>query len=69
MMICFGLVTDPYDFCTGGFAPGFIRDWWDRGVATGEIVRTDAGYRFSTEAETALLHRLSVVTGTPAGLM
>ncbi|MER5987632.1 hypothetical protein [Streptomyces sp. NPDC001787] len=28
LMIVFGLVADPYDFNTGGYAPGFVEDWW-----------------------------------------
>lgn len=59
LMIVLDLVTDPYGFCTGGYAPGFVRDWWNAQVSSGEIVATPVGYRFTLEAEAALLRRLS----------
>ena len=65
LMIVFDLVTDPYGFCTGGYAPDFVRDWWNARIAAGEFVKTAEGYRFSPEAEATLLHRLAIVTGIP----
>jgi hypothetical protein len=64
-MIVFDLVADPFGFCTGGYAPGFIRDWWNARIAAGEIVTMPEGYRFTPEAEAGLLHRLAIVTGIP----
>jgi len=65
LMIVFGLVADPYGFRTGGYAPGFVRDWWTARIAAREIIETPGGYRFTPQAEAALLHRLAVVTGMP----
>ena len=63
MMIVFDLVADPYGFCTGGYAPDFVHDWWNARIAAGEFVKTPEGYRFTPEAEAALLRRLATVTG------
>lgn len=65
LMIAFDLPADPYGFCTDGYGPGFVRDWWNARIAAGEFVKTPKGYRFTPEAEAALLHRLAIVTGTP----
>ena len=65
LMIVFDLAADPYGFCTGGYAPGFVRDWWNARIATGEFVKTPHGYRLTPEAEATLLHRLAIVTGIP----
>jgi hypothetical protein len=68
LMIVSSFVTNPYDFCTDGYAPDFLRYWWNARIAAGEIVKTPEGYRFTPEAEAALLHRLAIVTGiTEAG--
>jgi hypothetical protein len=63
MMIVCSLVAFPYGFCTGGHAPDFVRNWWNARIAAGEIVKTSEGYRFTPEAEAALLQRLAIVTG------
>lgn len=65
LMIVFGLEADPYGFCTGGYAPDFVRDWWNARIAAGELVKTPEGYRFTPEAEATLLHRLAIVAGMP----
>lgn len=65
LMIVFSLVAYPYDFCTGGYAPDFVRDWWNARIAAGEFVKTPEGYRFTPEAEATLLHRLAIVAGIP----
>jgi len=59
LMIVFSLVANPYGFRTGGYAPGFVRDWWNARIGSGEITKTPEGYRFTPEAEDALLRRLS----------
>jgi hypothetical protein len=59
LMIVFSLVAYPYGFCTGGYAPGFVRDWWNARIAAGEFVKTLEGYCFTPEAEATLLHRLA----------
>jgi hypothetical protein len=63
LMIVGGLLVDPFGFCIGGYAPGFVRDWWDVRIASGEIVMTAEGYRFTHEAEDIFLHELAIVTG------
>jgi len=65
LMIVFCLVADPYGFRTGGYAPDFVRDWWNARIAAGEIVEMPEGHRFTPEAEATLLHRLATVTGMP----
>jgi hypothetical protein len=65
LMITTRFVTNPYGFCTGGHAPDFVRNWWNARIAVGEIVTVSEGFRFTPEAETALLHRLAIVAGTP----
>lgn len=55
LMLPFDLVAEPFGFKTGGFAPGFVEDWWNARVAEGAIAQVDAGYRFSAEAERRLL--------------
>jgi len=65
LMITTGFVANPYGFCTGGYAPDFIRDWWNARIAAGEIVKAPEGFRFTPEAETALLRRLTIVAGMP----
>ncbi|MEU2671453.1 SMI1/KNR4 family protein [Streptomyces sp. NPDC007164] len=62
LMIVFGLVADPYDFSTGGYAPGFVEDWWDSRVASGRIAETADGYRMTDAAVTALLDGLAAAT-------
>jgi len=59
LMIVFSLVTHPYGFCTGGYGQNFVRDWWNVRISSGEVVETPEGYRFTPEAEAALLLRLS----------
>jgi hypothetical protein len=56
LMLPFDLVAAPFGFKTGGFAPGFVEEWWNARVADGAIVPVDGGYRFSAEAEQRLLH-------------
>jgi hypothetical protein len=65
LMIVFSLVAHPYGFCTGGYAPDFVRDWWNARIAAGEISKTPGGYRFTPDAEAALLHRLAIIAGVP----
>jgi hypothetical protein len=65
LMITTRFVTNPYGFCTGGYAPDFVRNWWNARIAAGEIVTVSEGFRFTPEAEAVLLHRLAIVAGTP----
>jgi hypothetical protein len=45
---------------TGGYAEGFLREWWDTWVARGEMAE---GYRLTAKAEATLLGRLATITG------
>ncbi|MFJ7200636.1 MULTISPECIES: SMI1/KNR4 family protein [unclassified Streptomyces] len=63
LMIVFGLVADPYDFSTGGYAPGFLEDWWNARVDSGRIRETADGYRMTDAAVTTLLDELAAVAG------
>ncbi|MGW2181123.1 SMI1/KNR4 family protein [Streptomyces sp. NPDC001732] len=63
LMIVFCLVTDPYEFSTGGYARGFLEDWWNSRVASGHIGETADGYRMTEAAVTTLLDELAAVVG------
>lgn len=61
LMITTSFVADPYGFCTGGYAEGFLRDWWDAKVEQGNIVAVDDGYRFAPDYATQLLRVLRAI--------
>ncbi|WFR71287.1 hypothetical protein P9209_19220 [Prescottella defluvii] len=63
LMITTSFVADPYGFCTGGYAEGFLRDWWDAKVERGNLVSDGGGYRFEPEYATQLLRVLRAVAG------
>lgn len=63
LMIAFGLVSDQYGFRTGGYAPGFLEEWWHSRIASGLIVETAHGYRLTDAAVAALLDELATVAG------
>ncbi|MGW1408875.1 SMI1/KNR4 family protein [Streptomyces sp. NPDC002403] len=63
LMIVFSLVAEPYEFSTGGYAPGFVEDWWKARVGSGRIRETADGYRMTDAAVTALLDELAAVAG------
>jgi hypothetical protein len=63
LMIAFSLVAEPYEFSTGGYARGFLEDWWNSRVASGRISETSDGYRMTDAAVTALLGELAAVVG------
>ncbi|MFB6503957.1 MULTISPECIES: SMI1/KNR4 family protein [unclassified Streptomyces] len=63
LMIVFGLVAEPYGFRTGGYAPGFLEDWWESRVASGRIAETADGYRMTDAAVAALLDELAAAVG------
>lgn len=61
LMLTTRYVADPYGFCTGGYAPGFLRDWWDARVAAGNIVPVEGGYRFHAGYADQLLSALQTI--------
>ncbi len=63
LMVTTSFVADPYGFCTGGYAEGFLRDWWDAKVERGNLVPIDGGYRFAPEYAEQLLRVLRAVAG------
>ncbi|WP_407569206.1 SMI1/KNR4 family protein [Deinococcus altitudinis] len=42
-------------FSTGGYAPGFVEDWWDEARRQGRIVETGEGLRFTPDAAQEVL--------------
>ncbi|MFE6049326.1 SMI1/KNR4 family protein [Kitasatospora sp. NPDC056446] len=63
LMIAFGLDPEQYGFRTGGYAPGFLEEWWNSRTASGRIAETAGGYRFTEAAVTALLDELATAAG------
>ncbi|MCX4746144.1 SMI1/KNR4 family protein [Kitasatospora sp. NBC_01287] len=63
LMISFGLASEQYGFRTGGYAPGFLEEWWNSRIAPGRITETADGYRLTDAAVAALLHELATVAG------
>ncbi|MFG6476948.1 SMI1/KNR4 family protein [Microbacterium sp. P06] len=55
LMLFFAIVDEPYTFRTGGFAPGFVHEWWGDRVSSGSIRSTSEGWRFTAEAEAQLV--------------
>ncbi len=49
-------------FSTGGYAPGFVEDWWDEARRQGRIVETGEGLRFTPVAAQEVLDN---VLGAP----
>ena len=63
LMIVFSLGSEPYGFNTGGYGPGFLEQWWESRIASGQIVETADGYRLTDTVVTALLGELAAVGG------
>jgi hypothetical protein len=61
LMFVFSLVADPYGFHTGGYAKGFLEDWWTARLDAGAITPVPGGYRMTDTAEDALLCQLRAV--------
>ncbi|MEU3559409.1 hypothetical protein [Kitasatospora sp. NPDC006786] len=61
LMIAFDLGSEPYGFRTGGYAPGFLEDWWSSRTASGHLVETTAGHRLTPAAVTTLLAELATL--------
>lgn len=55
LMLTTSFVSQPYDFCTHGYAEGFLRDWWDKRIIDKCIVLVEDGYRFTSDYSAQLL--------------
>lgn len=57
-LVAMNVVAAPYSFSTGGYAEGFLRDWWNALIAGGgDIVEMAEGYRLTPKAEATALSR------------
>ncbi|MCX4967795.1 SMI1/KNR4 family protein [Streptomyces sp. NBC_00654] len=65
LMIVFCLVSDPFGFRTGGYAPGFLEDWWSSRVTRGAIVETSEGHRMTEAAVAVMIEELTAAAGEP----
>ncbi|WP_416445961.1 SMI1/KNR4 family protein [Leucobacter sp. HNU] len=61
MMIPSSCTGQPYGFTTGGWARGFVEDWWDTQIASGGIVAVEGGFRFSPDTEAGLVRVLNAL--------
>jgi SMI1-KNR4 cell-wall len=61
MIVGFFPPAAPYGFHTDGYCADFLQNWWDARLVAGDITETSSGYRFTLDAEHALLHRLATV--------
>lgn len=68
LMLTTSYVADPYGFCTGGYAPGFLRDWWDTRLAVGKIVPVAGGYRFDAGYAAQVVRTLQAIGGCHAAI-
>ena len=61
-MLFTSFVKDPYEVCTGGFAPGFFADWWNDGVDRAWLVSDGTGgYVLSEDRQRQLLAQWSAI--------
>ena len=58
LMLSVSIVANPYTFCTGGYAEGFVSDWWNNRIENGYITEQETGFRPSEKMEVALLQSL-----------
>lgn len=61
MMVPSSYTGQPYGFSTGGWARGFVEDWWDAQIASGGIVAVPGGFQFARETEVGLVRVLNVL--------
>ncbi|WP_344125553.1 hypothetical protein, partial [Luedemannella flava] len=66
IMIATSLADHPYGFCTGGYAEGFLRDWWNDRTASDAIVAVDDGCRLSAQYAARLVSALRAIDGEPS---
>lgn len=62
LMVVSGYVAQPYGFRTGGWAEGFVRDWWDASIEHGDIIQNAHGWQLAEHAAQELLKRLASLT-------
>ncbi|MDR2033168.1 MAG: SMI1/KNR4 family protein [Helicobacteraceae bacterium] len=55
MMIVFSIYGDPYGFRAGAYACGFVEDWWNKRVNSGELKEGADGFRLTPAAETKIV--------------
>jgi len=58
-MTSFDLVSQQYGFRTGGYAPGFLEEWWNTRIASSQVVETADGYRLTDAAIATLLDEVT----------
>lgn len=62
LMLRSSFVAQPYGFNTGGYAEGFVQEWWNARVQQGEMALTDGNYRFTPDFESQLLGQLRALS-------
>jgi len=63
MMMRSSFVADPYEFHTGGYAEGFVHDWWNARIAHEQIVPVAGGFGFSETFAAQIPSRLRAARG------
>jgi len=58
LMISTSIVVNPYTFCTGGYAEGFISDWWKNRIENKYIIKTDKGFEPSEKMRIDIFQQL-----------
>ena len=61
LMVALGTEQEKYGFCTNGYSPDFIVDWWNNRLIKDEIVETPDGFTFSVELESRLISELNAL--------
>ena len=58
LMIALSTDQEKYGFCTNGYSPDFIVDWWNSRLIKDDIIETPDGYTFSDQMESRLIPAL-----------
>ncbi len=58
LMIVFSIEKEPYTFCTGGYAEGFVNDWWKSRIKNGYIIQKKGGFEPSEKLESNLFKEI-----------
>lgn len=64
LMLFFAIVDEPYDLRTGGYAPGFVEEWWSDRQRAGAFETRSEGVRFTAGTEAAVLRALREVAAS-----